>query len=1141
VEPPNRSATDRALLDSFIQDGREESFDALLQRYKLKLLNLAFRVLYDRHAAEDVVQNVFIRLVQRKDELINLQSAQSWLYATTVYLSLNMQRTKRRMKKREQAAEGWTCPETPRQAAMRAEARKQLDVALASLKHSLRIPVVLRYLQGLSYGEAAEVLDLSSDAVRMRVKQGLRVLRKLLTARGLVIPIVAVEAGLRSLPAKAASATFLTSASSLIKTASTAGIAAKVAGTTASVMNGGLIVTAKTKVAIGVGAAILLGGALIHFVPKSDDRSRTTAPRAERPTFRRKDDSVAGGERKEDEGLPPGPVTEISEEPVEVKDFDIAGKVVDKAGKPLEGARVFANLFLDSIEDSIRVTYTTEGGKFGFRCPDAKRYSLVVSKEDYVPVRKNFSRPKEDIVIMVLLGGAIEGKVVDAVTNEPLDLFRIKRSRYDASFEHLPDNTIYLPQQGKPFWNPEGKFRVSGLETGTYTLTSIAEGYAQSSAEGIKVELEKTTTGVVIKQQPAGGIYGRVVDAIGRPIEGAKIIQKTRMAELFEVYPDALTTSDAKGEFEIGGLTAGTFTLQARHGDYGPAEREVEVIKGEITRGVEFQLLQGASISGTVLAEADLQPIAGVTVRLRVGPRERDAFTPHFGGTVTETDPKGHFQFTKLKPGTYFLTTAAPDFPDETVDDVTLEENEAVEDLIIKLSQGGSLVGTVRDHTGKPVADAHVGAASPLMQKGASTDGEGNYVIAGLKEAKYSASASHVTTAAGRVRSESHYVQIEDGKETLLDIVIGGSLKVYGKVARGGEPQAGLEILFLGSVKTVAATKTYVQLEVHTDADGRYEIGDLKPGEYTLIVVSVPLRAEILLANADVEKNFELPEGRVSGRVLDAETGKLIEGAKVALQLRRATNLWEARPLKDPLFRFKPPSDKTDSEGRYSLSGVKDGVYFAVASKEGYAPQGTTVEVQNSQGPSDLDFLLSRGTTLHGSVTGSDPSRPVQEVFLSARASNGAIVYAKNINLTPEGEYETAVLTPGEYTISVEAKGYAPATKKVSVVAGGDNRADFVLPAGGTLIVRAIDDRGYPVPGAQTKVLDEEGNYWLPAFRPDFFAEDTEGESVSITPNISEGEYSVEVGALGYEAESLNVTIREGDTTDRTVRLRKSR
>lgn len=1133
MEPPNRSATDRALLDSFIQDGREESFDALLQRYKLKLLNLAFRVLYDRHAAEDVVQNVFIRLVQRKDELINLQSAQSWLYATTVYLSLNMQRTKRRMKKREQAAEGWTCPETPRQAAMRAEARKQLDVALASLKHSLRIPVVLRYLQGLSYGEAAEVLDLSSDAVRMRVKQGLRVLRKRLTARGLVIPIVAVEAGLRSLPAKAASASFLTSASSIIKAASTAGIAAKVAATTTSVINGGLIVTAKTKIAIGVGAAILLGGALIYFVPKGTDRSRTTAPRAERPTLRPKDDSVAESERKED--LPPGPAPEISEQPDEVKDFDIAGKVVDKAGKPLEGAQVGANLF---APPRIVRTYTTEGGKFGFRCPDEKEYILFVSKEDYVPVQKRFSRPKKDIVVTMLLGGAIEGKVVDAVTNEPLDLFRIKRSRYDASFEHLRDNTIYLPQQGKAFWNPEGKFRVSGLETGTYTLFSMAEGYAQSSAEGIKVELEKTTTGVVIQQQPAGGIYGRVVDAIGRPIEGAKIVQKTRMA-VFEMYADALTTSDAKGEFEIGGLPSGTFTLEARHGDYGPAERTVDVIKGEITQGVEFQLLEGASISGTVVAEADLQPIAGVTVRLRVGPRDPDAFTPFFGGTVNETDPKGHFQFTKLKSGTYFLTVSAPDFPDETMDDVMLEENEAVEDLIIKLSQGGSLVGTVRDHTGKPVADAHVGAASALMQKGAKGDEEGNYAITGLKQGKYLVNASHARTAARGIDSENYYVQIEEGKETRLDIVVGGSLKVYGKVTSGGEPQPGLEILFLSSTKTVAGTNRYLQREVHTDADGYYEIGNLKPGGYTLIVVSVPLLTEILLANADVEKNFELPEGSVTGRVVDAETGKPIEGAKVALQPRRVTSLWEARSLKSAGFRFRPPSDKTDSEGRYSLSAVEDGVYFVVASKEGYAPQGTTAEVENSQGPSDLDFFLSTGTTLQGSVTGSDPSRPVQEIFLSARASNGAIVYAKNINLTPEGGYETAALTPGEYTISVEAKGYAPATKKVSVVAGGDNRADFVLPAGGTLIVRAIDDRGYPVPGAQTKVLDEEGNYWLPAFRPD--AEDTEEEGVTITPNLSTGEYRVTVSALGYEDESLNVTIREGDTAERTVRLRKSR
>ncbi len=1132
MEDPSQKVTDEQLLEDFVRTGREEPFDVLVQRHKLVLFNLAYRVLYDRHAAEDVVQWAFIRLLERKNELEDVEALQWWLYKTALNLALDMKKTMRRRKHRERLAASSKTPLTPRDAAASEELRGELDIALARLKDSLRVPLVLRFLQGLSYGEAGKVMDLSAEAVRKRVNRGLRALRKLLVGRGLLVPLVAIEAGLKSIPAEAASATFLTSASSILKAVSASGIAAKVAATSTSVINGGLIMTAKTKIAMGVGASLLLAGALIHLAQKSADRSQRTSPLAERQIFPPELDSAAGDERGEGEALSQVPGPEISEQPVEVKGFDIAGKVVDKAGKPIEAARVEVNLFISG--DSRQLNYMTEGhGKFGFRCPDAKGYSLVVSKEDYVPVRKHFSRPEKDIVVMMLVGGAIEGNVVDAVTNEPLELFRIVESHYLR--ERLPEQEIYPPDQGRQFWDPEGRFRVSGLETGTYTLTSIAEGYAQSSVEAIKVELEETVAGVVIQQQPAGGVYGRVVDAIGKPIEGANIIQKkTGLAEIREMHPQVLTTSDAKGEFEIGGLPEGTFTLEARHGDYGPAERKVEVNKGEITEGVEFQLLQGGMISGMVLAEADSLPIAGVRVRLRVGPRGPYSSMPS-GGTVSESDQSGLFRFLNLKPGTYHLIASASDFAPETVDDVILEDNKAVTDLIIKLSQGGSLVGTVRDPAGKPVADAHVGATSPLMQKHVTTDEDGNYAIRNLKEGNYDAGVSELTTRTLSGRMQKSVVRIENGKETRLDIVLGGPLKVYGKVTQGGKPQPGLEIVLMSSSKASAATKSYVRASGETDPNGDYEIGDLKPGEYRLMVMNPRIETQVTLADADVEKNIELPEGGISGKVLDAETGKPLEGVKVGLQPRRARDFREAQSLKWGYYRR---SDTTDSEGRYDFSVVEDGPYFVVASKEGYSPQAVAADVQDSQGPSDLDLLLSRGTTLHGRVTGSDPSRPVQEIFLSARDFNGVIVYSKNMNLTPEGEYETAALSPGEYTVSVEAKGYASATKKVSIVAGADNRADFVLPAGGTLIVKATDDRGSPVPGVQTKVLDEKGHYWSAFFSA---AEGTGREGVSVTPHISEGRYRVEVGALGYEDESLNVTIREGDTTDLTVRLRKSR
>ena len=259
MERSNQSARDKALLDGFVREGREESFNALVQHYKLRLFNAAFRVLNDEHAAEDVVQKAFIKLLERRNELTEVRSLQSWLYKMALNLSLDMKKSMRRRKDREKAEKASSSPETPREAAFRGEVRKELELALAKLKDSLRIPLILRYLHGLTYAEASEIMSLSEYATRKRVNRGLTALRKLLVGRGLLVPVVAVEAGLQSIPAKAASAHFLTSASSIIQGAATAAVAAKAATTTTSIVRGVLIMTTKGKIAMGATAAILAG------------------------------------------------------------------------------------------------------------------------------------------------------------------------------------------------------------------------------------------------------------------------------------------------------------------------------------------------------------------------------------------------------------------------------------------------------------------------------------------------------------------------------------------------------------------------------------------------------------------------------------------------------------------------------------------------------------------------------------------------------------------------------------------------------------------------------------------------------------------------------------------------------------------
>jgi len=104
-----------------------------------------------------------------------------------------------------------------------------------------------------------------------------------------------------------------------------------------------------------------------------------------------------------------------------------------------------------------------------------------------------------------------------------------------------------------------------------------------------------------------------------------------------------------------------------------------------------------------------------------------------------------------------------------------------------------------------------------------------------------------------------------------------------------------------------------------------------------------------------------------------------------------------------------------------------------------------------------------------------------------------------------------------------------------------------VMSAGGTLIVKAVDERGNPVRGPQVELMDEQGNFFL-GFFPDLnelmnmgFEAISREDGLDVSRNIPEGKYRVKVGALGYEDEFVNVTVREGEETQETVTLRKSR
>jgi len=153
------------------------SFDQVLRQREAQVLRTAFRILGNWADAEDVAQEVFLRLHRHGIAFANDGATGAWLYRVTVNLCLDRARSRRP----SQELSDVPSLERSAEAAVLIEEKKQrLMTALALLPAKERAAVVLREIEGLSTAEVAVALGSSEVTVRSQISKALVRLRGLL-------------------------------------------------------------------------------------------------------------------------------------------------------------------------------------------------------------------------------------------------------------------------------------------------------------------------------------------------------------------------------------------------------------------------------------------------------------------------------------------------------------------------------------------------------------------------------------------------------------------------------------------------------------------------------------------------------------------------------------------------------------------------------------------------------------------------------------------------------------------------------------------------------------------------------------------------------------------------------------------------
>jgi RNA polymerase sigma-70 factor (ECF subfamily) len=155
------------------RSGDARAFGRLVERYQGRLLNAVTRTVGRQPEAEDIVQEAFMRAFEAIERFRQHSTFYTWLYRIAFNLVASMHRQHRHLPNPGEAvpieeveADGTTNPGAHAEAN---EQRRRVQQAINELPETFRVPLVLREIEGMNYGEIGEVLRIPVGTVKSRI------------------------------------------------------------------------------------------------------------------------------------------------------------------------------------------------------------------------------------------------------------------------------------------------------------------------------------------------------------------------------------------------------------------------------------------------------------------------------------------------------------------------------------------------------------------------------------------------------------------------------------------------------------------------------------------------------------------------------------------------------------------------------------------------------------------------------------------------------------------------------------------------------------------------------------------------------------------------------------------------------------
>ena len=671
------------------------------------------------------------------------------------------------------------------------------------------------------------------------------------------------------------------------------------------------------------------------------------------------------------------------------------------------------------------------------------------------PVGAGSTAPRDEVEVNfeLALAGSIAGQVVETLSGEPAEGMVVVAGIPDAA---KPEAFSFVPDDApRASVGASGSYHLQGLRPGEYQVVPRAgrSGYSPvASRLGKKVVLEEglDVTDVDFRVHPGGRIFGRVTDADGEGVAGARcqVTLADAMSTTLEggiewavllKNKGSVTTDD--GSFEFEGIPAGgVYRVTVRPENHAPGRSDAVRLEAKALEvEVNVQLTRGSVLAGRVISGQGA-PLADT--RVRVVPDLGDLVSGGFGALGSSqlsrvTDATGAFRLERLPAGRYRLRAGelrvsdviggADDEARTFVVDGTSDLTGVVLTIQTEPVEPVAFVtGVVVDQLGKAVKDAQVELAAALdvgrtSVKRLTTGPDGEFRFEKLSGELFNVSVSKKGYVRGTLKSVA-----ADSHDLVVAIDRYGTVTGRVVAAGGGPPGGGgrvrpkplVEESSLEQLQNMQQAGRLRDEAVSIEADGTFRI-EVPPGEVEVLAEVpgyAPSRSALIqVAPGGEHRSVEIRlrvGARLQGRVLSPLRGP-VEGAAVSVRPLKSGKKDFLKELMPQLFAREGSRGVSDERGNFEVEHLPAGTYEVSATHADFGPSPTTsVTLRDDQVWKLQPLMLIRGASIAGRVTQDDePRRGMMIRLLGAQM--------RQSSSDGEGRFRFKGLKAGDYLLNV--------------------------------------------------------------------------------------------------------------------------